>query len=187
MRPEAILEPGGRRSLRNDPGGEAVRVHRLHLGVPDQVDALGGELGDVFLPGARIRTEVLGGSELRRIDEDRDHDPLGAALGEPHQRHMAVMERTHGRDQRDSRLLGAQASTARRRQGRYGRRWDFSASGLDSWGNRGGMFGVRQAAEFTKSEPLSANRRTCITRSRTRMDRSFDSSLRTPAIDFRSQ
>ena len=54
VRSEAIFEPGGGRAFRHDPRGEAVRVHRLDVGMPDQIDILGGELGDVGLPGARV-------------------------------------------------------------------------------------------------------------------------------------
>ncbi|MEY9254742.1 hypothetical protein ABH990_005740 [Bradyrhizobium ottawaense] len=69
--------------------------------MPDDIDILGCELGDVGLPGARIGAEILGGGELGRVDEDRDHDAAGAPLGEADERHMPVMEGPHGRDQRD--------------------------------------------------------------------------------------
>jgi tryptophan 2,3-dioxygenase len=39
--------------------------------------------------------------------EDRDDDLVGAALGKPDQRHVTVMERTHGRHQRDGGLSAA--------------------------------------------------------------------------------
>ena len=81
----------------------------LTSGIPDQVDVLGGELGDIGLPGARIGTEIFGRRELGRVDEDRDDDFSGAAFGQPDQRHMAVMERSHGRHQRDRGLSGAKA------------------------------------------------------------------------------
>jgi hypothetical protein len=38
MRPETILKAGGGRTFRHDPAGEAVRVHRLDVRIPDQVD-----------------------------------------------------------------------------------------------------------------------------------------------------
>ncbi|MGY4376932.1 hypothetical protein ACVWZ3_004571 [Bradyrhizobium sp. i1.3.6] len=101
VRPEAVLEAGQRRPLRHDAGRKAVRIHRLGAGVPDDVDVLGGELGEIGLPGARIGTKVLGRRELGRVDEDRHHDATRAPPGEAHQRHMSVMERPHGRDQRD--------------------------------------------------------------------------------------
>jgi hypothetical protein len=59
-----------------------------------------------------VRTCELGG-----IDEDRDDDPVGLAPSQPHQRQMAVMQRAHGRHQRD-RLAGgaiaAEPATQRR-------------------------------------------------------------------------
>jgi hypothetical protein len=39
--------------------------------------------------------------ELRRVDEDRDDDAPGMALGFLDQRDMAFMQRAHGRHQRD--------------------------------------------------------------------------------------
>ena len=72
--------------------------------MPDQVGLLGCQLGDIFLPGPRIGAEILSRRELSRIDKDRDDDLVGAALGEPDERHMAVMESTHGWDQCDGRL-----------------------------------------------------------------------------------
>jgi hypothetical protein len=39
--------------------------------------------------------------ELSRVHEDRDGDSLRPLFREPHQRHMPVMERTHGRHQRE--------------------------------------------------------------------------------------
>ncbi|MHC2859286.1 hypothetical protein ACVIYH_000364 [Bradyrhizobium diazoefficiens] len=99
--PEAILEAGQGRTLRHDSGRKALRIHGLDARVPDDVDVLGRELGDVGLPGSGIGAEILGRGELSRVDEDRDYDAAGAPLREAHQRHMPVMERPHGRDQRD--------------------------------------------------------------------------------------
>ena len=39
--------------------------------------------------------------ELSRVHEDRDSDFFSALFREPDERHMAVMERTHGRDERE--------------------------------------------------------------------------------------
>src|SRR5579863_8011546 len=50
MRTETILETGGSWSFGNDPGGESIRVHCLDVGMPDQVDGLGRQFGDVGLP-----------------------------------------------------------------------------------------------------------------------------------------
>ena len=108
VRPKAVLETGGGRTLGHDPGGEAVRVHRLDVRIPDQVNLLGGEFGDVGFPGARIGTEILRRRELRGVDEDRNDDFLRPAFRESHQRHMPVVKRSHGRHQRGGGLSGAQ-------------------------------------------------------------------------------
>jgi hypothetical protein len=107
MRPEAIFQAGGRWTFRHDPRGEAVGVHRLDVGMPDQVDLLGRELRDVGFPGARVGAEILGGRELGRVDEDRDDHLRRAPFRKPHEGHMAVMECTHGRHQCDGGLPGA--------------------------------------------------------------------------------
>jgi len=43
---------------------------------------------------------------LSRVDEDRDDDPLDAPLRALDQGEMSGMERSHGRNQRDSFALG---------------------------------------------------------------------------------
>jgi hypothetical protein len=48
MRPEPIFQSHDGGPFGHDAGGEAVRVHRLDAGIPDQVDILCGEPGDVF-------------------------------------------------------------------------------------------------------------------------------------------
>ena len=50
---------------------------------------------------ARIAVEVLVRGELRRIDEDRGDDAAGVAAGELDQLEVAVVQRAHGRHQRD--------------------------------------------------------------------------------------
>jgi hypothetical protein len=39
--------------------------------------------------------------ELRRIDEDRHDHAIGAALRQAHQSEVALMQRAHGRNERD--------------------------------------------------------------------------------------
>src|SRR5262249_48964223 len=101
MRPEAVFQTGRGRSLRHDPRGKAARIHRLDLGVPDQLDLFGRELAKVGLPRSWIGTKILGRRKLRRVDEDRDDHPFCAAPCEAHQRHMPVMECTHGWNEGD--------------------------------------------------------------------------------------
>jgi hypothetical protein len=85
MRPEAILQTRDSRPFGEDLRGEAVRVHGLDPGIPDQIDILGGKPGDIGLPGARVGTEILRWRELGGVDEDRDDHLLGAAFGQPNQ------------------------------------------------------------------------------------------------------
>jgi hypothetical protein len=54
VRTEAVFEARGRRSLRRDPGGKSIRVHRIDLGVPDDVDRFRGEFLKIALPRARV-------------------------------------------------------------------------------------------------------------------------------------
>ena len=101
MRPEAILQIGRRRPLDEDAAGKAVRIHGLDVGIPDQIDVFRRQPGEVGLPGPRVGSEILRRRKLGRVHEDRYHDFAGASLRQPNQRHMAVMERSHGRHQRD--------------------------------------------------------------------------------------
>src|SRR5690349_24866962 len=50
MRPEAIFQSRGGCASWNDLRCEAIRVHRLDVGIPDDVHRFGGELGDIGLP-----------------------------------------------------------------------------------------------------------------------------------------
>ena len=118
--------------LGQDPGGKAVRVHGFDVRIPDQVDFLGGQLGDIGLPGARVGTEILRRRELSGIDEDRNDDPGGAPLRQSNQRHMAVMECSHGWHQCDGslpRAAGLRGRAATRASS--GQSSGFATSGLD--------------------------------------------------------
>ena len=59
-----------------------------------------GNLG-VALGIARIRGEILTGSELGRVDEDRHHDEVGVRARSLHQRSVPVVEVAHRRDESD--------------------------------------------------------------------------------------
>jgi len=107
MRTKTIFQTCGCRTFRHDARGEAIRIHRLDVGIPDQIDTLRRQLRHVGFPRARIGGEVFTRRKLRRIDEDRNNHLRRAPLCQPHQRHMSVMERTHGRDQRDAGLSRA--------------------------------------------------------------------------------
>ena len=109
MGAEAVLQAGSRRPLGGNPRRKALRIHDLDAGIPDQVDILGGEFADIGLPGPRIRAEIFRWRELRGINKDRNNDPVRAALRLRYQRHMPVMEGTHGWHQRDGGLSGTKS------------------------------------------------------------------------------
>ena len=101
MRPERILEADFGGTFRHDAGGEARRIHRLDRRRPDQVDAGFRQSRRVGIECARIAREVLVRGELRGIDEDRDHHAPRAPARQPDQRQVALMQRAHGRHERD--------------------------------------------------------------------------------------
>ena len=101
MRAKPVFQPGRGGPFGDDSGRKSCRVHHLRGRRPDQIDRKIGERREVGGEAARIAAKVLVGRKLRGVDEDRDHNPPGAAPCRPHQREMAGMQRTHGRHQRD--------------------------------------------------------------------------------------
>jgi len=85
--------------------------------MPDQIDILGGKLGDIGFPGARVGTKIFRRRKLGRVDEDRDHDLCRPAFGEANQRYMTVMERTHGRHQCYGGFSGAKTTECATQRG----------------------------------------------------------------------
>src|SRR5262249_35240676 len=81
---EAVLKP-----VNLHIGAEARQVYGLDFGGEDQVGAFPRANLQVLLERARIAGEVLGGTELNRVDEDGDHDEAGLAAGGPAQAGMA--------------------------------------------------------------------------------------------------
>jgi hypothetical protein len=55
----------------------------------------------VFLEGTWVALEVLTGPELQRIDEDAHHHQISATLRFVNQGQMALVQRAHGRHERD--------------------------------------------------------------------------------------
>jgi hypothetical protein len=105
MRACDALQSFGRPAHRDGRAG-AVRVHFGRLGSEDEVDAAGFEGGEVAGEVARIGGQIFRRSELRRVDEDRHHHPVGPPGSLIDQRQMTGVERPHGRDQSDA-LPGA--------------------------------------------------------------------------------
>jgi hypothetical protein len=83
------------------PGGEARPIHLVEAGGKDQVAA--GALQHRRVAGlvAGIGGQILIRSELGRIDEDRRNHPLGMGPAKRDQAQMPLMQRAHGRRERD--------------------------------------------------------------------------------------
>jgi len=59
---------------------------------------------------ARVAGQILGGTELKRIDEEAHHYAVGPAAGLIYQGKVALVQRTHGGDQGDPLAGGAAAA-----------------------------------------------------------------------------
>jgi hypothetical protein len=100
-RPERILKSGLGRPFRHDLGSETFRIHRLDRRRPDEVDIGLRKCSKIGRKCPRIGAEIFARRELRRVDEDRHDDAIGAALCSAHQRKMAGVQGAHGGHQRD--------------------------------------------------------------------------------------
>ena len=89
------------------PHLRAGRVHGGDLGREQQVHAAPGGGGAVGLQIARVASQVLGGTELERIDEEAHHHPVGPAASLVHQGEMPLVQGAHGGDQGDPLAGGA--------------------------------------------------------------------------------
>ena len=83
IRPKPVFQTHLGWTFRQDFSGKAVRVHGLDVRIPNQVDILGCEQGEIGIPGPRVRTKILRRRELGWIDEDRDDHFRRAALRQP--------------------------------------------------------------------------------------------------------
>jgi hypothetical protein len=106
MRRVALQHPGERVG-HLDGGGEALGIHLVGVGCPEQVDALECSQLRVAVLVARIGVEVLAGPELGRVDEEAHHDDVAVVTRLPHQGQMALVEVAHGGDQPDPLALAA--------------------------------------------------------------------------------
>jgi hypothetical protein len=70
---------------------------------PDEIGLLLSQHRKIGCEGAGIGGKILSRRELRGVDENRHHDPVGAAAGTPHQRQMPRVQGAHGRHQRNRR------------------------------------------------------------------------------------
>ena len=79
-----------------------VRVHVGGGRRERHLDPFGAQHRQVVVEGTRIGVEVLAGTELQRIDEDRHHDHRTLyPLGRPDQGQMTVVQGAHRRHQHD--------------------------------------------------------------------------------------
>ncbi len=91
-----------------DPSHAHGGLHRsawVHLGHgrdEEQVDALGLGQGRITSEVPRVGVEILAGTELERVDEDRRHDHVVAGASCRHQRGVAGVEIAHGRHEADA-------------------------------------------------------------------------------------
>ena len=90
--------------------GQAVHAIGIHLGHRrrEQQVAVGlVQLATVFRQGARIGVQILGGTELQRIDEDARHHEVGVTPRGVDQGDMAGVQIAHGGHQADAQALAA--------------------------------------------------------------------------------
>jgi len=83
-------------------GREALRIHFLDHGGPEQRDVRRFEQQRILRGLPRIGGEILVRPELGGVDEDRDDHVGGQLLGAPDQRQVPFVQRAHGGHQRDS-------------------------------------------------------------------------------------
>ena len=76
------------------------RIHVLRGRGPHEVRSHRFERVHVRLQGSRIGVEVLSGSELGRVDEDRDDDVVGERVGLSHELQVSGVQGTHGHHER---------------------------------------------------------------------------------------
>jgi hypothetical protein len=99
---EAILESG------NAERSGTIRIHRLRVRVPDQIDTLGRQFGNVLVPGTRVWAESSVGANwvgLTKIDTTT----LSARRLASHTSEMRPScNAPHGEDERDAGLSRAQ-------------------------------------------------------------------------------
>ena len=87
-------------------------VHRGRVGAEREVDAGATGLRQITGLVTRILREVLGGRELRRVDEDRQDHDVGAGPRVPHEGEVALVERAHGWHDRDPPAIAPQVGDA---------------------------------------------------------------------------
>ncbi len=105
--PEAILQTRRRRPGERHGGDETGGIHLLNRGREDEIRVDLRQPGAIGVEAARIAGEILMGTKLGGIDENRRDHPFGALTRRFDQREVAVMQRAHGRRQPDALAGGA--------------------------------------------------------------------------------
>src|SRR3990170_8834765 len=84
-----------------DSSLETLGINFFHCRMKQDIDA--GVIEQLSIPCevARVAGEIFLRRELRRVNEQRDHDPVPACLGVAHETQMALMKRAHRRHQGD--------------------------------------------------------------------------------------
>ena len=77
------------------------RIHFVHRGDENEIDAGRLQHFEVGRLAARIGAEILGRSKLLRVDEDRRDDPIAFGPGGLDERHMPLVQCAHRRHQTD--------------------------------------------------------------------------------------
>ncbi len=85
----------------------ARRIDLAHVGGEEHVRPGAGEQRAVALEVTGIAGEVVGAIELRRVHEDRRDDAIGVTAGELDQRQVPLVQRAHGRHERDAQAVAA--------------------------------------------------------------------------------
>lgn len=99
--PGLALQDGAERAGRDAHAGVAVGVDDVRGRREHDVDAGIGADGHVGVEGPRIAGEVFLGSELERIEEDRDDDVVVLGPSPAHELGVPVVQGAHGHDDGD--------------------------------------------------------------------------------------
>src|SRR5262249_14759589 len=81
-----------------DPRAETVWIHLVRRRDEQHVDALLPSDACVAFLVARVTTEIVVGTELRAVHEERYDDDVALATRRAHQRPVSFVEGTHRRD-----------------------------------------------------------------------------------------
>ena len=97
--PRSTLEFGSERT-RMYGGSRAVGIHRRSAWRESYFNPFAAQQRQVGVDDPRVGVEILVGSELQRVDEDRHHNHrAGHPFGRPHEGEVSVVQSAHRRHQ----------------------------------------------------------------------------------------